>query len=502
VIATAAERPAADPRGARTVSAIVATAALTAAVIDLLQVTRPGYLFGLTPDISVWFGAAVHLVHGAVPYRDFVFDQPPGTLLLLSPFGLLSNALGTRGALAAVRLCTPFLAAANVALAGRLVRHRGARAALAACFCMALYPAAVYALNGGLLEPIEDLLCLGCLALVFDADRLSGSRRILGGGVLLGLACTVKASAVAPVAVLVILVAVLARRRLAPLVGGAAAGFAIPSLPFFLLAPSAFVQDVVLTQLARFPGGARASIIDRLARMTFGGRPVGILAAVAVVIALLYCASVLAWLLWRRGRLTPLDWFALAAFGAVFAVQFATSQYFAQYAAFLAPFAAILLGLSLGRLGPRLVTRKVAALYAAALLAVVAGEVIVVEMSSTPDVAGSVTAVVPAGACATSDNPSILVTADRFVSAVPGCTEITDPFGTKLRFAGDPSGGVDAFRAALTHTDYLVLGVTAAQWLDGPYTPLRSYVADDFHLLRSGTLDIYVRDGFPVTGGP
>ena len=94
---------------------------------------------------------------------------------------------------------------------------------------------------------------------------------------LLGLAGTVKASAIAPVAVVVILVAVLARRRLAPLVGGVFAGFAVPSFPFFLLAPSAFVQDVVLTQVARFPGAARATVIDRLARMTFGGRPVGIL---------------------------------------------------------------------------------------------------------------------------------------------------------------------------------------------------------------------------------
>ena len=61
---------------------------------------------------------------------------------------------------------------------------------------------------------------------------------------------------------------------------------------------------------------------------------------------------------------------------------------------------------------------------------------------------------------------------------------------------------MDAFRAALTHADYLVLGVTAAQWLNGPYTPLRAYVTADFHLQRSGSLRIYIRDGFPVTGSP
>ena len=52
--------------------------AVLAAAITFYQVSRPGFLFGLTPDISSWLGASVRLVHGAMPYRDFDLIQPPG----------------------------------------------------------------------------------------------------------------------------------------------------------------------------------------------------------------------------------------------------------------------------------------------------------------------------------------------------------------------------------------------------------------------------------------
>jgi hypothetical protein len=481
----------------------IAGAAITAALLDILQLSRPGYLFGITPDVSVWLGAATRLVHGAVPYRDYVFDQPPGVVLLLSPFALLSKLVGTRDALAALRLCTPVLAAGGVVLVGRLVRHRGFRATLAACACMALYPAVIYALNAGLLEPVEDLLLLGGLALMFEGDRLSGRRRLALAGCALGLAVVVKASAVVPVAVVAIFCALVARRRLPHLAAGIVAGIAVPSLPFFILAPAALIKDVVATQLARVPDTGRASIVNRLARMTFGGNSHGALALAALAIALLYAAVVVAGLVRRRRpRLTAFDWLVLAAFAAVFAEQFGPSQYYLQYAALLSPFAAILLGLSLARLGPWRATRRQAAACGAALLAIVASEMAVIELSSTQDVGGSVAAVVPAGACALSDTASLLVTTDRFVSGVAGCTEMTDPYGTTLRFAADPRGGRAVFGAALSHADYLVLDETAAQWLDGPCAPLRTYVADEFRLHRSGPLDVYVRNGFPAGAGP
>src|ERR1700683_5337383 len=94
------------------ISAIVVVGAVLAAGITFYQLSRPGFVFGLTPDISVWIGASIRLLHGPIPYRDFDLVQPPGFTLLATPFAALSEWIGTRNALAVLRLCTPFLAAA------------------------------------------------------------------------------------------------------------------------------------------------------------------------------------------------------------------------------------------------------------------------------------------------------------------------------------------------------------------------------------------------------
>ena len=78
-------------------------------------------LFGVTEyDDGAYFGSAIRLVHGALPYRDFVMVQPPGFTLLASPLALLSRAIGTRDALAIARLFMPLVAALNVVLVGML----------------------------------------------------------------------------------------------------------------------------------------------------------------------------------------------------------------------------------------------------------------------------------------------------------------------------------------------------------------------------------------------
>ena len=60
---------------------------LLALAVRLYYFTRPGYLLGVTEyDDGSYFGSAVRLVHGSMPYRDFVLVQPPGiTLLMTSP---------------------------------------------------------------------------------------------------------------------------------------------------------------------------------------------------------------------------------------------------------------------------------------------------------------------------------------------------------------------------------------------------------------------------------
>lgn len=51
-------------------------------------------------DDGVWFGTAVRLAHGILPYRSFVDDQPPGVPVLMLPFALWSRSVGTRTAFA------------------------------------------------------------------------------------------------------------------------------------------------------------------------------------------------------------------------------------------------------------------------------------------------------------------------------------------------------------------------------------------------------------------
>jgi hypothetical protein len=481
--------------GDRPTATVILLCALAAAALDALQLGRPGYLLGSTPDISVYLGAAVRLVHGVLPYRDFVLVQPPGSTLLLSPAALVSDLVGTRWVLGVLRLGTILVAAANVVLVGRLVRHRGRLQTLVACGVMAVLPAELYALNAGLLEPLVDLFCLLGAAIVFDRGARSASwRRWLIGGVALGFGVAVKLPAVVPALVLGAACLPEVRRRLVPFGGGVVVGFALPSGALFAAAPGSFFRDVVVSQLGRVPDASRASVATRLAGMTVGG---GGNAGVALTLALV--AVIVLGLAVRGRRKDASEWFAIASALLVAGVQFVPSQYYPQYSALLAPFLAMSLATAVDRIGaltgrPALVLAAVTAL----LGVVLAGQVVAVEASSVSDPAAAVDAVVPPGGCTLSDGPRVLVPSDRFVSTATGCTEMVDPFGTMLTFAGDPGAGVAVFRAAIAHADYLVLTGSVAGWLNGPYTPLQAVVGADFHLVRSGGLWIYVRDGQPV----
>jgi hypothetical protein len=363
---------------------------------------------------------------------------------------------------------------------------------------MALLPAELYALNAGLLEPLVDLFCLLGAAIVFDRGARSSSwRRWLIGGVAVGFAIAIKLPAIVPVLVLGAACLPDARRRLLPYAGGVVAGFAVPSAAFFAAAPGSFLRDVVSSQIGRLPAAGRASVASRLAGMTVGGG-----GDLAVALTLLLFAVTVLGLAVRGRRRDASEWFAGASALLIAGFQFVPSQYYPQYAALLAPFLAMGLATAADRLAA-LVRRPVLALATAtALLAVVlVGQVVALEASSVDDPAAAVDAVVPAGACTLSNGPRVLVPSDRFVASMPGCTEMVDPFGTMLAFSGEPGAGVAAFRAALAHADYLVVTSSAGGWLTGPYAPLQAVVAGDFHLVRTGGLWIYVRDGYPMGEG-
>jgi alpha-1,2-mannosyltransferase len=60
--------------------------------LRLYLLSQPGYLLGVTQyDDGPYFGSALRLVHGALPYRNFIIVQPPGITLLMTPAALLAQ---------------------------------------------------------------------------------------------------------------------------------------------------------------------------------------------------------------------------------------------------------------------------------------------------------------------------------------------------------------------------------------------------------------------------
>ena len=110
------------------------------------------------------------------------------------------------------------------------------------------------------------------------------------GGLGFGFATSILVAGAVPAVVMAAVCVRHPRRRLLPFAAGTLAGFLLPVLPFFALAPGSVVHDIVLTQLQRVPGGSRTPLDARLGAATSGlaQAPVGLalaaIGAVAVVI--------------------------------------------------------------------------------------------------------------------------------------------------------------------------------------------------------------------------
>ena len=239
---SAADLRANGPKIPQVTYVVIALGAAFAAFLRLYQLSRPGYLLGITEyDDGVYFGNALRLVNGAIPYRDFALVHPPGSMLLMAPVALLAKVTGSAWGLGIARLLTVGADTACVALLGVLVRHRGPVTAGVACGVYAVYPDTLVAAHTLLLEPWLNLFCLAGATLVFDGDRITGGRRLVWGGVAFGFAAAIKLWALVPLAVIVLLLMPRARRA-AAFAGGALAGLGLPLLPFLILAPAGVIE--------------------------------------------------------------------------------------------------------------------------------------------------------------------------------------------------------------------------------------------------------------------
>jgi alpha-1,2-mannosyltransferase len=493
-------------------AAIIAVCAAIALLLRGYQLTRPGYLLGVTEyDDGALFGNALRLVAGVLPYRDFSMVQPPGSMLLMAPAALLAKVAGTAWGLAAARLLTVCADTANVVLLGALVRHRGPLTTAIACGTYAVYPDAIGAAHTLLLEPWLNLFCLAAATLIFTGDhmtgttphsspaevparRLSDAARLFCGGLLFGFAVAIKIWALVPLGIAALLLALTARRLRPPAMfaGGAAVGLGVPLLPFAVLAPGALMRGVLIGQFVRDADGPR-HLLWRLADLaglrllSFQAPDKLLLAAItAAIIGCSVAACLLAGRMCGDRKVGPLDGYALACAVAVTAILLWPRLYYSHYGSFDGPFLALALALPVGLLtaarppNPQpaastataptatasITTAPITAVARAAVARATVATALVLMIAAAgclqfqaesrlrgSVVAGAVDRLIPAGACVVSNDAADTVAADRFYSDDPGCPQLVDSYGT---FFATTSG---LLRAASPATLQLVINL-------------------------------------------
>lgn len=501
--------------------AVVVCVTLFSAMFLIWEFSRPHALMGLHQadnyNDGVYFGAALRLASGKLPYRDFTFLHPPGLPIILAPIAALSHVVGEQVAMAIARLLT-VVTALGIAVVGTwIVRYRGRFAMMTTGLALACFPLTVDVSNTVELEVYFILPCLlGALALFGSTGTFTTShRRTLVGGLAFGFACTVKVWALMPiVAVLAVYAAYcLANRHWRQakwLIGGIMAGAAGPIIPFFALAPRSFMHDVVFIQLTRGTSGwAELSIGARIPWMIgFGGVPglkashataVGVLLTLAIAVVVSYAVA---------GARVALDWFILAAAAATVAGLCVPHQFFNGYGYLPGVFLALLLGVVVGRFGRAVVVGRFGAnpntvllrRMALAVLLIVAYVATLARLgyarnftASYVDVGHDLSAYIRPGACVVFDGATPLIQADRFVPA-RNCPATIDTYGQWLDanpahpppYAGpfEPQL-VRAWGAAMRQADYLLLATPQTNFV--PWTPeLQSYFWSNYTLIYTG----------------
>jgi Glycosyltransferase family 87 len=473
------------------------------------------------------------LIGGSIPYRDFVLVQPPGISLLLAPVAALSRLTGTDAGLAVARVMTACAGAASVVLCGLLVRWAGLIVVILTCGIVAIHPDAAQASQTVFLEPWLVLFTLLGAVAAFDHGSLTTSKTRLGwAGAAFGVACAIKIWAAVPALVMIsLLVAIRGRHATARFLTGLAAALAATIGPFFVMAPRAFVEDVLVAQLARVDR-SRTDLSHRLNSL-FGLTDLSLSSHTIVVvsIALLTAIAALSVIHWwpRAHRPLALESFALIGVAATFAMFLWPADYYTHYAAFFVPFLALAGSLCAGRLtarvGSLLQARRPASWLTSALgvllvlglmLGVLEGASVTrrhearLHGLSPPLAQGSEIA---SHACVLTDDPAYTIATNHFVSSAPGCSRMIDPIGTDLALshgenaltgAGSHPAVVSAWLTAFRHAQYVWLqcGPSPAKICDHftnrriPWTPtILGYFRSHFRLLAPGPWisHLYVR---------
>jgi alpha-1,2-mannosyltransferase len=526
---------------------VILIATVLALVLRLFLVTRPGYLTSGTIeyDDGVYLGAAMRLLHGALPYKDYAFVQPPGIIVVALPAALFGSLTSQVTGLALARVLSVLASTACVPLAGRLVRHRGPITVAVAAGLLAVYPADVLSARTLLLEPWMNLACLLAVNAAFRDGRLKSPRWLFWAGVAFGAGTAVKFWAAVPAAVL-FAVCLLDRpqgttraRRAGALLGGSLAGFAVLTGPFALPDLPAFVRETLLDQVSRvgtstplslrlahltglidvlgrdgkfaLPGTTSHSLFAMGAEASTHEVSVGWPAFAAALVGIIVIAA--GYLRGLRQR-TPLEWFTLVTAVLATAAIVYYSAFFYHYPDFPAPWLALAAGVAVGSLAcliqgsataARTARRVVAAAIAVVILLIAGAEARELSPARQPSSPASVATLVPAGSCLVADQVSFAIAASRLAAPGGDCPDVLDSLAVTLSLSGgvSPQGGaghsapvVAGWEAIFSRARYV--------WLQGgssariPWTPaLQSWFSAHFRLLAAypgyGESKLYIR---------
>ncbi len=361
-------------------------------------------------DDGVYYTAAASLVHGRLPYHDFLLLHPPGILLVLAPFAWLGSHTSDAAGFEVARLAFMLVGALNAALVVAVLRRFGSTAAAVGGVFYALFYPAIYAERSTLLEPLGTLALLAALLLLARAADLTGAGsrwRCCAAGAALGAGAAVKIWYVVAVLVLVAVVRGAARGRL--LVGAAAAAATI-CLPFFLAAPTRMFRYVVADQVGR--PAADVSLVHRVESIVgldgvADGRRGSVLILAALTLVALFGLCVLVAVTVPQARVYV--WLLVA--NAV--VLLASPSYFKHYSTLTAAPLALIVGVAVGRMRPALLRlplgRQFLAGAAAAAVLWFAAAGLLHPLGSPFPAAALRPAAARVHGCVTADDPTALV---------------------------------------------------------------------------------------------
>ena len=335
----------------------------------LVPLTSRGLVGNYSYDASVYYSAGAALIHGRVPYRDFILLHPPGVVLAVAPAAWVGWLTSDRIGFALAMLEFAVLGAASAALVVLVARRLGVgwRAAAAGGLFYAMWFPAVRNEYLSRLEPLGNLLVLcGLVGYVGIGGRHSRRSAVLCGAAL-GAATSVKVWYAVPLAV--VLCFLVAGRRPGDagrvVLGAAAAGVLICG-PFFALAPSSMWRMVLSDQLVReLANPLRALVL--LQRL-----PPGLSWQAAYLLGAVLLVSV--GVLLVLARRTPAMRLPAALLLANGAVLVAAPSWFFSYANYLTPAAALCVATGAAAVG--VVRRQTGRFFTRACA--VAGAVVVV----------------------------------------------------------------------------------------------------------------------------